>query len=500
MGISEYREQSLLVMIPLLLLVFYLASRRGKKPPEPTVWPVLGMLPAVLLNLRRIHDYMTEVLTQCGGTYKFVGPTFWNIDMLFTSDPADIHHIFSRNFSNYPKGPHFRKIFDILGDGIFGADFDLWEIHRRTTLAQLTHADFHSFLETTVWSKVETGLFPVLDNFCGGDLDLQDVFQRFTFDNICKFVLGTDPCTLSVELPCVPCEKAFSTVAEPLLRRHIFPEWMWKLQRMLNIGDGKVLLEASAAFDEFIYPRIKLGSDESSVLKAFEKVYEEKKIASSGGLREFLKDTALSLMFAGRDTTSTCLTWLFWLVAQNPAAEKKILEEMEAELAAAGERFSAKESQKLVYLHGALCESLRLFPPVALEHKAPVRPDILPSGHCLEEKARIIISFYSVGRMESVWGKDCLEFKPERWMTEKGGMKHEPSYKFPAFNAGPRTCLGKEMAFIQMKMVAAAIIYRYKFKLVEGHPVSPRDSIILHARHGLRVLLSNRNSYQSLLN
>lgn len=307
MGISEYREQSLLVMIPLLLLVFYLASRRGKKPPEPTVWPVLGMLPAVLLNLRRIHDYMTEVLTQCGGTYKFVGPTFWNIDMLFTSDPADIHHIFSRNFSNYPKGPHFRKIFDILGDGIFGADFDLWEIHRRTTLAQLTHSDFHSFLETTVWTKVETGLFPVLDNFCGRDLDLQDVFQRFTFDNICKFVLGIDPCTLSVELPRVPCEKAFSTVAEPLLRRHIFPEWMWKLQRMLKIGDGKVLLEASAAFDEFIYPRINLEGDESRLLKAFEKVYEEKKIASSGGLREFLKDTALSLMFAGRDTTSTLL-------------------------------------------------------------------------------------------------------------------------------------------------------------------------------------------------
>ncbi|KAG6416360.1 hypothetical protein SASPL_123788 [Salvia splendens] len=171
-------------------------------------------------------------------------------------------------------------------------------------------------------------------------------------------------------------------------------------------------------------------------------------------------------MFAGRDTTSTCL---FWLVAQNPTAEAKILEEMEAEHGLKGKwrAFSAEESRKLVYLHGALCESLRLFPPVALEHKAPV--------------------------MESVWGKDCLEFKPERWISPSGKIKHEPSYKFPAFDAGPRTCLGKEMAFVQMKMVAAAILYGYKVRLVEGHKVSPRDSIILHARGGLKVLLSKRN-------
>ena len=143
-----------------------------------------------------------------------------------------------------------------------------------------------------------------------------------------------------------------------------------------------------------------------------------------------------------------------------------------------------------MYLHGALCESLRLFPPAALEHKAPMQPDILPSGHHLARNGKLILSFYSVGRMESVWGKDCLEFKPERWISPSGKIKHEPSYKFPAFNAGPRTCLGKEMAFAQMKMVAAAILHRYRIKVVEGHVVSPRDSIILQMKNGLRVSLT----------
>ncbi|XP_057765280.1 alkane hydroxylase MAH1-like [Salvia miltiorrhiza] len=490
------------LMVAPLVLVWYLAIRRGKTPSEPTTWPVLGMLPAVLLNLRRIHDYATEVLTECGGTYMFRGPWLCNIDMLVTCDPANIHHVFSRNFSNYPKGPEFRKIFDILGDGIFGADFELWEIHRKTTLAQLTHADFNAYLQRTVWHKVETGLFPVLDHFCaeGKDLDLQDVFQRLTFDNICKFVVDYDPCSLRPDLPFLPCEKAFSTIAEPLLHRHLVPEWMWRLQKWLNVGDERTLARAALALDDFIYPRVASGSGEDNidgvnVLKAFEKVYRERNMgASNGSLRDFLKDTSVSLMFAGRDTTSTCLTWLFWLIAQNPASETKILEEMEAELRLKKWRFfSAQETHRLVYLHGALCESLRLFPPVALEHKAPLRPDILPSGHQLQADGKLIISFYSVGRMESVWGKECLEFKPERWISGSGKIKHEPSSKFPAFNAGPRTCLGKEMAFLQMKMVAAAILYGYKVRVVEGHPVSPRDSIILQARDGLKVLLSKRN-------
>ncbi|KAG6416361.1 hypothetical protein SASPL_123789 [Salvia splendens] len=94
-----------------------------------------------------------------------------------------------------------------------------------------------------------TGLFPILDHFSGGkDLDLQDVFQRFAFDNICKFVLDYDPFTLRPGLPFFPYENAFSTLTEPLLRRHILPEWMWKLQRWLNVGDERTIAKATVAF------------------------------------------------------------------------------------------------------------------------------------------------------------------------------------------------------------------------------------------------------------
>lgn len=94
--------------------------------------------------------------------------------------------------------------------------------------------------------------------------------------------------------------------------------------------------------------------------------------------------------------------------------------------------------------------------------------------------------------MEEIWGKDCLEFKPERWISERGSIVHVPSYKFTAFHAGPRNCLGKDTAFIQMKMVAALILGNYQVKIVQGHPVSPCNSMVLHMKYGLKVQLSKR--------
>ncbi|KAL0443153.1 UNVERIFIED_CONTAM: cytochrome [Sesamum latifolium] len=111
-----------------------------------------------------------------------------------------------------------------------------------------------------LWVKVETGLLPVLASFCkqGAEVDLQDIFQRFTFDNICKVVLDYD----CIELPHIPCEKAFSDSVKPLLLRHVVPESIWKLQKRLKIGREKQPTEASQNFDDFIYPLVSLKNGE----------------------------------------------------------------------------------------------------------------------------------------------------------------------------------------------------------------------------------------------
>ncbi|KAK6118416.1 hypothetical protein DH2020_047833 [Rehmannia glutinosa] len=492
-----------------LTIVFFLAlyAWKNSRTLVPN-WPLIGMLPMLLLNVEKIHDKCTEVFVKSRrGTFHFQGPWFSNMDMLATVDPENIHYIMTGSFQNFPKGPKFREIFDVLGDGIFNADHVSWKEQRNLARGLITHQGFHRFLAKISREKVEKGLIPVLEMVSALEnrvVDLQDVFQRLTFDTTCVLVTGYDPGCLSVDFPDVPFSKALDDAEESIFMRHVLPEKVWKLQRWIGVGGERKLSEAWKVLDsvicryidmkreEMIKSGVNYSIDGVDLLTSYMNLGDDTKIQ---GLKcdddKFLRDTILNLMIAGRDTTSSALTWFMWLVSTNPEVENKIRDELKSILPLKenekGRIFGVEEIKNLVYLHGAICEALRLYPPVPFQHKEPLKPDILPSGHFVDPKMKVMFSLYAMGRMETIWGKDCLEFKPERWISKGGFIKHEPSYKFLAFNAGPRTCLGKEVAFAQMKAVAATLIYNYDVRVAEGHRVVPNCSIILYMKNGLKI-------------
>ncbi|XP_017250651.1 alkane hydroxylase MAH1-like [Daucus carota subsp. sativus] len=483
---------------------------RGPKRIIPVDWPVVGMSISLFQNRNRIHEYLTDILRNTDGTFHIKGPWFSNMDLFTTCDLTNTHYMLSKNFTNYPKGRDYARIFDVLGEGIFNVDHKAWEDQRKTVQFLLGHRNFHPFVQDTTWKKVASGLLPVLDNVLEkrNEVDLQQVFQRFTFDATSILVLGHDPATLTVDFPDVPYEKAFGEAEQAVLYRHILPEFFWKFQKWLRIGKEKKLADAALAIDNFILHCVTLKNEELQRMEKGGECLDNHHDLLTSYIMDLdenasvfdksLRDKVLSLLFAGRDTVSAALTWLFWLIATNPFEEYKIHREVSTLLNKKGEgnwRILDKEELKsMVYLHGAICEALRLYPPVPLQHKGPVQSDVLPSGHRLKKHTKSVLSFYSMGRMESIWGKDCLDFKPERWITEKGGIRHEPAYKFSAFNAGPRSCLGKEMTFMQMKIVAASIMFHYKIQLVEGQSICPSDSVILHMLNGLRVRVTRRSA------
>lgn len=499
-----------LLEIFLAIISFVVVRVLLNKNGQPIYWPVVGMLPDTLFHLHRAHERFTEVIERSGHTFFYLGPWFSRVKLLGTVDPANVHYIMSSNFSNFPKGPEFSKIFDVLGTGIFNSDSEWWKNQRKLAQALINHRRFHQFLVKTSREMVEKGLVPVLDHVAeqGSVVDMQDLFQRFTFDITCILVTGYNPRCLSIDFPEVEFSKAMDDAEETLFFRHLTPEWFWKLQRILGIGQERKMKKAWKTLDrtsaEYISRKRKQlnnqspfsSDDRSEGVDLLTSYMTETQIMGSKPNDKFLRDTIVNFLLAGRDTTSSALTWFLWLISKNPQAETKIREELKASLpeteAETWRIFNPEELNKLVYLHGAICETLRLYPPVPFQHKAPLHEDLLPSGHRVNPEMKIVLCLYSMGRMESIWGKDCLEFKPERWITEGAKIRHEPSYKFLAFNAGPRTCLGKEMAFIQMKTVAAAIIHNYKVQVVEDHTVSPNISIILQMKHGLKVRISRR--------
>jgi hypothetical protein len=105
----------------------------------PINWPIIGMLPSILHNQSNIHDYATLILKHYGGTFHFKGPWFTNnSNFIITSDPMNVHHTLSKNFSNYGKGFDFHEIFEILGVGIFNLDSNEWKQERTLYFIQFS--------------------------------------------------------------------------------------------------------------------------------------------------------------------------------------------------------------------------------------------------------------------------------------------------------------------------------------------------------------------------
>lgn len=487
-----------------ILFIMFLRKQRSSSSSCIIEWPVVGMLPSLLINTNRIHDYFYEFLKLNKHTIHIKGPWFSNMSLIGTSDPENIHYILSSKFVNFTKGPVFKDIFQVLGDGILAADSDSWKMQRKLILTLFKHNMFLKLMDTITQQKIEMGLFKILDNASDKkhEVDMQDMFQRLTLDVTCTFLLGSDLNSLTLDLHEVPFAKALDDIEEVLLHRHLKPKSLWKLQKWLQIGVEKKGANAIKTIDSFIYQQISskqknshknpAGSETFDLISNFMSDEVQAQCRSMNkSIETFLRDSVMSILAAGRDTTATALTWFIWLISTHPKIEAKILEEIQNKFQMkTGEPWKFPIYQtlnELVYLHATLCETLRLYPPLPFNHKAAVKPDMLPNGQRVQKDTEVIISMYSMGRMEEIWGQDCHEFRPERWISNKGTIIEMPSFKFNVFGAGPRACVGKELAFREMKIVAAAIVWSYDFGLKVDHVVVPANSVILHMRHGLKV-------------
>lgn len=268
---------------------------------------------------------------------------------------------------------------DVFGEMIFNSDSELWKNQRKAAQFMLNHQGFQKLSMSATRSKLENGLLPLFNQFCEEEtvVDLQDVFQRFTFDTTFVLVTGFDPKSLSIEMPEDEYAKALDDLGEGILYRHIKPKFLWKLQNRIGFGQEKKMIEADATFDRVSAKYISAkraeirsqGLDHPStgesedLLTSHIKLDTTKYELLNPRDDKFLRDTILAFNLAGRDTMASALIWFFWLLSESPQVVTKIREEITNKYIPRTGRNSQENLDKLVYLHAALYESVRLYPP-----------------------------------------------------------------------------------------------------------------------------------------
>ncbi|CAD6234853.1 unnamed protein product [Miscanthus lutarioriparius] len=523
-----------LVVVVAVAVLLFVGLRRcagaGHRNHCPYPNPVLGNVVPFVRNFHRFLDWATDQLAAAPASTIEVRGALGLGNGVATADPGVVDHLLRAGFPNYVKGARFAGPFaDLLGSGIFLADGRLWSLQRKLASYSFSSRSLRRFSGRVLSAHLHRRLLPLLTAAAdsGEAVDLQDVLKRFAFDNICGVAFGVEASTL-LELGEEDGGgsgrrrrhdaffKAFDDAVEISFARMLHPTAVvWKAMRLAGVGSERRLREAIRVVDEHVAAIMESeersrgrGDDEQYLLSRFAAAMEEDEgselgamFQSPGAKRRFLRDIVVSFVLAGKDSTSSALTWFFWLLAANPRCERRVYEEAAASLDENGDddHSGYDELRGMHYLHAALTEAMRLYPPVPINSRVASAGDVLPDGTTVRAGWFSDYCAYAMGRMPRLWGDDCREFRPERWLDGGGEFVAVDAARYPVFHAGPRACLGKEMAYVQMKAVVAAVVRRFSVEPVRAAsmeaPPPYEMAVTLRMKGGLPVRIRRRESY-----
>ncbi|KAG2949183.1 hypothetical protein JG687_00006588 [Phytophthora cactorum] len=289
--------------------------------------------------------------------------------------------------------------------------------------------------------------------------------------------------------------------------RILEPSWCWKLRRYLNIGAERQFATDMTRVNDMLYGFItrsiqdKANRGGSECRMDLISLYLEQHAVDNGKDAPFhpkkLRDFLVSFLAAGQDTTATAMSWFLVMINRYPKILENVRREIHDKLPdlASGKQKvpSLEDTHRLVYLEAAIKETLRLFPVAPISGRTAMRDVTMSNGVFLAKGTSVHMPHYMMGRMNSVWGQDAEEFKPDRWIdpvTRK--ILAVSVFKFSAFYGGPHACLGMKFAMSEIKITLATLLSRYNFKTSrEPFDYTYRMALSLRIDGGLDVAVTS---------
>jgi cytochrome P450 len=196
-----------------------------------------------------------------------------------------------------------------------------------------------------------------------------------------------------------------------------------------------------------------------------------------------LRDEVVTLFIAGHETSAEALSWTLFLLSQHPEVEAKLRSELDDVLT--GRPPTLADLPQLVYTRMVMDESMRLYPPAwLLERKALADDEI--GGYLIPKGMTLAITQYVTHRHPQFWENPAV-FDPQRFDPRQNVER--PRYAYFPFGGGPRMCIGKGLALLEVQMVLCMLLQRFKFRVAPGWEVKTEPELSLRLKGGLPMQL-----------
>ncbi|WP_439026845.1 cytochrome P450 [Haloarchaeobius sp. DT45] len=410
------------------------------RPPGPRGLPVLG---STLDFQRDPFTFRTKVARTYGPVASFdvLTETFYLL-----TGPDHIERVLVHENEKYVKGEIFQTLLSpLLGQGLLTSEGKQWRTQRHR-IQPAFRPDALSHYADIMVDETEDELA----TWAPGEVrNVHEDMMALTGEIVARSLFGVD------------VSDRTEVVAEALdvVMRHAESLTSSMVPNWVPLPSKRRREEAVTVLDSVVYDiieerRADPGDDVVSALLAAED--EDGRTMSD----EQLRDEVMTLFLAGHETTALSLSFTFFVLAQHPDIEQKLVAELDETLD--GQPPTVADLADLPYLERVVKESMRLYPPVHAIIREPTE-DVVFDGYRVPAGSPISMPQWTVHRDPEHYD-DPMAFRPDRWTDD---FEDElPRYAYFPFGGGPRRCIGDRFAMMEARLVLARILQAYHLELV----------------------------------
>ncbi|KAK1146814.1 hypothetical protein N8T08_002575 [Aspergillus melleus] len=413
-----------------------------------------------------------------------------------TRDPLNVKTLLSLKFKDFGLGDRIHTFGPLLGHGIFTTDGEHWAqsramIRPNFSKDQVAHLEIFEELMADLLALIPTD---------GRTFDLQELFFCYTIDSATEFLFGHSVHSLKKRRSPVPEEDNERDFAASFNYAQDAIAHNSRIGRLSKLFPDRRAERCNRVCHELVeqfvdkalryrahYDEEKDGADADANADNKKKYLFLQGLAQQTGDRKRIRDELMNVLLAGRDTTASLLSNMFFMLAKHPHVWAKLQEEIAS---LDGRVPTYAQLRNLTYLKYCMNESLRLHPVVPANSRVAMTDTVLPVGGGPNGQSPVFVakgtvvgySTYSMHRREDFYGPDAEEFRPERWATLRPGWEYLP------FNGGPRICVGQQYALTEAGYVTVRLAQQ--FSVLESRDPRPWEeslTLTLCSRNGTQV-------------
>jgi cytochrome P450 len=412
------------------------------------------------VNLRRASRFAQQPLPILLECYERFGPVFtirvFHSNVVFMLGPEANHFMTVSHAANFSWRRGFMgDLIPLLGDGLLTIDGDF---HRRSRRIMLPA--FHHERIEAAHAIMAAETRQALDRIVAGTrFDLYRFTRELALRIAMRALFGLDP------------DRAR---AGGLNAAHEFEEALsfWARDYTMQIlrGPGtpwRRMVGARARLDALIFGEIERrrarSDDGEDILSLLIEATDEDGATLS---KRHIRDEVMTLMFAGHDTTTSTVAFLFHELARNPG----MVDDPAFDLGL------------------AIDETLRLYPPAWIGPRRSIEPFEL-NGMPVPGGVPVNYCSWASHRLPDVWPEPDA-FRPERFAP--ANRERIPKGAYVPFGGGSRTCIGMRFGLAEVGVIAAAILERFRLELAPAYRLQTRQMPTIGPKHGLPVVAHER--------